>query len=298
MHLELHNDLAIDLATSEVVGDGILMVCDVGNPIVAVDIGDAEDVETVNAEPYTGMLQRRVAVGLADSKEAEADVCTLVGRSTELLVLQTAVGRTEGQTVGKGEFEGHLPAFGTGEVVGEMQIDAPALVGRHGYADAVDSLLSGHQTECEPRVCAWHEFAEELEIETEGVAVGDVLTVVDNLHVLHVIGNQVIHELVVGLGRETEGTVGHSELIVEGTDDMQRTLALDVVVQRDDGLSVAGRSVAQLLVERCLVVESSSQSERHVLITGGNDGQRDSRRHDGFLVEAPVGHAYAVVQRP
>ena len=44
---ELYEQSPVDLPAREIVGDGILMVGNVSNPIVGVDIADAEDVETV-----------------------------------------------------------------------------------------------------------------------------------------------------------------------------------------------------------------------------------------------------------
>ena len=55
--LKLYQHFCVDLASCQVVGHGILVVCDVGHPVVAVDIGDAEDVQAVNTYPDARMLQ-------------------------------------------------------------------------------------------------------------------------------------------------------------------------------------------------------------------------------------------------
>ena len=128
------------------------------------------------------------------------------------------------------------------------------------------------------------------------MSAGLVLAIVDYLHVLHVIRHQIIHDLVIGLCRKAEGAVGHAEPVVEGTHDVDASLALDFLVQRDDGLSVDCRRVAQLLVERRLIIKPRSQTEGDVLVEGRDSCQRDARRHDGLLVVAPVGQTHTVVQ--
>ena len=78
---------------------------------------------------------------------------------------------------------------------------------------------------------------------------------------------------------------------------MDAALTLNLLIQRDDGLAVDGRRVAQFLIEWCLIVESCCQSEGHILVPRRYSGQRYAGRHDGLLVIAPVGHAHTVVQR-
>ena len=48
---KFHQDTGIYHAAREVVGDGVLVVRDVGYPVVAADVVEAEDVETVQPEP-------------------------------------------------------------------------------------------------------------------------------------------------------------------------------------------------------------------------------------------------------
>ena len=128
------------------------------------------------------------------------------------------------------------------------------------------------------------------------MSAGFVLAIIYYLHVLHVIRHQIVHDLVIGLCRKAEGSVCHAEPIVEGTHDVDASLALDLLVQRDDGLSVDCRRVAQFLVERCLVVKTCRQTKGDILVEGRDSRQRDTWRHDGLLVVAPVGQTHAVVQ--
>ena len=105
------------------------------------------------------------------------------------------------------------------------------------------------------------------------MALAEVLAVVGQLHVLHVVGYELVQCLVVGLGCEAERAVQHIEAVVHGCHEVDAALALDFVVERHDGLAVDGRRVAHLLEERCLVVESCGEAERHVLVEGRRDGQ-------------------------
>ena len=49
--LELHDKSAVDLAASQIVGDGPLAIGNISDPVVAVDIADTEKVEAVDAKP-------------------------------------------------------------------------------------------------------------------------------------------------------------------------------------------------------------------------------------------------------
>ena len=49
--LELDGNATIDLASREIVGHSILLARDVRDPIVAVDIVDAKEVEAVQSQP-------------------------------------------------------------------------------------------------------------------------------------------------------------------------------------------------------------------------------------------------------
>ena len=120
-----------------------MLVGHVGYPIIGIDVGDAKDVQSVYAQPDA-------LVFLLISQIAHANVSTLVGWCAELLILQSSVGCSEGQSVSIGQSECHLPAFSTWEVVGEVQVDAPSLVGRHWNTYPVDFLTCRHDAEGEP----------------------------------------------------------------------------------------------------------------------------------------------------
>ena len=50
--LQLYYDFPVYLASSEIVGNCPLAVAHVGDPIVAVHVGDAEEVQAVLAKPH------------------------------------------------------------------------------------------------------------------------------------------------------------------------------------------------------------------------------------------------------
>ena len=52
LELERGREADVELAAGEVVGDGILDVVDVGDPVVAAHVGDVHEVEHVESEPY------------------------------------------------------------------------------------------------------------------------------------------------------------------------------------------------------------------------------------------------------
>ena len=96
--LILYCDSTIDLPTCKVIGDSPLSVCYVSYPIVAVHVGYAEQVQTVNTDPYVFDVS-----AFLKCPETHSDVCTLVCRCTELLLFQSTVWWSERQSVGKSQ---------------------------------------------------------------------------------------------------------------------------------------------------------------------------------------------------
>ena len=128
------------------------------------------------------------------------------------------------------------------------------------------------------------------------MSAGRVDAIVDDFHVLHIIGHQIRHCFVVGLCRESERAVGHTETIVESPNEMKGALALDVVVQCYDGLAIAGGGITHFFIERSLIVKSCAKAEYHILVKGRNSSNGDAWRHDGFFVVAPVRESQSIVQ--
>ena len=90
---ELNEEAGVELAAGEVVGDGVLLVGDVGHPEVGGDVVQPEDVEAVAAEPYVAQVLAEatgaVAVLIVEEAVAHADVGTTVSGGTEDHALQT-----------------------------------------------------------------------------------------------------------------------------------------------------------------------------------------------------------------
>ena len=179
----------------QVVGYGVLLVGHVRHPVVGADVGDVEQVEAVHAQPHVAQVADELplvaAVLVVQQAVAHADVHALVGRGAEGHPFQSRVGRAERQAVGHAGLECHLPARGAGEEVAEEEVQVVTLVRGLREAAPVHLLLRLHQAEADPRVRPFHELAEELEVDARGVARADVAAVVDDLHVVHVVGDEV-----------------------------------------------------------------------------------------------------------
>ena len=136
---ELKKYASVDLSSCKIVGYGVLLVGDIGYPIVGVDVVDAEQVEPVETEPDVLEGQFLVALLVVDETIGHTDIHTFVGRSPEGVGLKFLVRRRERQAVGIGQLERHLPTGGSREIVGEEQVDGIFLVG--GQRDALTAEL-------------------------------------------------------------------------------------------------------------------------------------------------------------
>ena len=141
MHLlEFYCDLSVDEPARQVVGYSPLTTADICYPIVAVHVGDAEQIKAVETEPdATDTLL------ILECSITHADIGPFVGWRPELLCLESTVRSTERQSVGIGQSEGHAPTVCTREIVGEMHIYRPSLVCGQGDARSVESLACVHQ---------------------------------------------------------------------------------------------------------------------------------------------------------
>ena len=184
--LEAGAQAHVELAAGQVVGDGVLGVVDVGDPVVAAHVGDVHQVEAVQTEPDFLEVAEQTAGGavvLADELVTQAHIHTLVGGLAHVGVGTRQVGRRGGQTVADDAFEAELQARDAGEVVGEEQGNAVALVGGAGHLDAVQVLLRLHQRETEPGVGALDELSEQFHVNAGDIALGGVDAAIDELEV-------------------------------------------------------------------------------------------------------------------
>ena len=237
----------------------------------------------------------QVAVFVVQGAEVHTDVHTLVGRRTEGLSFESCMWRTERQSVGKGGTKVHLPTCGVGEVVGEEEVQVPALVGGLRNLFPIQRHLCLHYAKAYPTVGALHELSINLHVDTSHIALCDVLSVIDNLHIINVIGVDATLCLVIDFGGKAERSFGHSEPIFHSGKHLEGALRLDVLVQADDGVSFSRYRVTQFLVERTLIVETCCQTEGEVVVLLRNESHGDARREEPFAVPSPVGEACAVV---
>ena len=171
--LEAGGEADVELAAGEVVGDGVLDVVDVGDPVVAAHVGDVHEVEAVEAKPDFLEVTQESAVGavlLADELVTQADIDALVGGLTNIGVSTRQVGRRCGQTVAEHTLEAELESGNIGEVVSEEHGETVALVGGSRHLDAVEVLLGLHQRETDPGVGSLNKLSEQFHVHAGDVA--------------------------------------------------------------------------------------------------------------------------------
>ena len=296
--LHLYLDAGVYHAACQVVGDGVLVVRDVGYPVVAADVVEAEDVEAIDTEPDVAqeLAAAKMTVLVVDETIVHADVETAVGWGAEDVSLQSCMGRAEGQSASKACLEAQLPACGAREVVGEEEVDVVALVGGLRDGLSVQVHRGFHHAEAYPGVGAWDELAIELEVGANDVACCTVVAVIDDFQVVDVVGVEFPLSLVVGFGGELEGALGYLELVLHASHDLEGALRLDVAVELDGGVARYGDGVAQLLVEGALVVEAKGEAEGEVVVGRRHEAYAGAGTEEPFLVPAPVAEAQTVVE--
>ena len=76
----------------------------------------------------------------------------------------------KGKSVSIGQTQRHLPTLGTGEVVGEEEVERNALIGRQGNRLSVEFHAGIHQRERNPRVGSLDKLAVKLEVDAGSMA--------------------------------------------------------------------------------------------------------------------------------
>lgn len=95
------------MAAGKVVGHGVLYVVDVRYPVVGADVGDVEEVEAVESDPYAFEVAPKTgAFGLAlfwrgEEGVAQPDIHALICGSTEIAFVARGAGRGYWQAVGE-----------------------------------------------------------------------------------------------------------------------------------------------------------------------------------------------------
>ena len=86
---EINGQTDIELTACEIVGNGILDIVYIGDPVIGCDVGDVEQVEHIESEPYTleVTLESVAALTFLEWGEkcvGEADIHALVRRHAEV----------------------------------------------------------------------------------------------------------------------------------------------------------------------------------------------------------------------
>ena len=144
----------VDLTSCEVVGDGVLVLCDIGDPEVGVDVGDVENVEGVEPEPNVAEITTcaclDVVVFVVQQAIGKSEVETTVGGHAEELALTSHVRRSERQSSSIMTAQEAFPASSAREVVGEEDGGVEQMVGRTWHTHAADGFFGLHQANADP----------------------------------------------------------------------------------------------------------------------------------------------------
>ena len=167
-----------------------MLVGNVGNPVVRVDIVDAEEVEAVETQPDIADECLLLVILVVQGAEAHTDVGTFVGWSSVGHRVEATVWGSERQSVGVCQFERHLPTLRSREIICKEEVQRIALVAGHRYRLAIDLHLRVHHREGEPRVGAGYELSVEFQVESQGVAGALLAGIIDNLHIVYGVGHK------------------------------------------------------------------------------------------------------------
>ena len=128
------------------------------------------------------------------------------------------------------------------------------------------------------------------------MSVAQVVAIINHLHIVHAVRNKVAQCLIIQFARKLERTSRDVKPIVQTRNEMQRTLALYLFIERYARLAVDGRGVAQFLKERGLIIKACRKTQCKIGVEGWNDAQRHARTNDCFLIKVPMAHSDAVVK--
>ena len=101
--LELHP--CVHLSASQIIWYGILLIRYISNPVERVDVVDAEQVQTVDAEPDVAEYAFSLLPFVVKQPVAHTDVSPFVCRCPERVAFQFSVWSGERQSVGIGKFK-------------------------------------------------------------------------------------------------------------------------------------------------------------------------------------------------
>ena len=114
------------------------------------------------------------------------------------------------------------------------------------------------------------------------------MSVIDDAHIVYVVWVEVAQGFIIDFRGEFERTVHQFELVVAAEYEMDRPLRFDVLVQRYGGGSVDRSRVAQFFIERCLIIETGSQTEGKVFVGFRDETYGHARAEQPLPVPVPV----------
>ena len=87
--LEFEDEAEVELATCQVIGDGILDVVDVCNPVITAYVGDVEEVENIKCqcdvlEMTPEVVRAHPVFLIAHKLITHPDIYTFISRSSEI----------------------------------------------------------------------------------------------------------------------------------------------------------------------------------------------------------------------
>ena len=86
-----------------------------------------------------------------------------------------------------------------------------------------------------------------------------------------------MQQLVIQFGSELKRPVINLKPVFQSSDEMDRLLTLNLIIQHGIGHAVDCRRITQLLVERSLIIQAGGETETEVLIKRRDDAQGDTR---------------------
>ena len=92
------------MPSRQIIWHRILMICNVGHPIITVHIRNVEDIESIHSQPDISERTTHACIDMAvfvlEQTVADADVHTAITCHTEHLFLTTGVGWAKGKSTG------------------------------------------------------------------------------------------------------------------------------------------------------------------------------------------------------
>ena len=138
------------MSSGEIVGYGILQVVDVGHPIAAAHVGNAQQGKHIHSDGYALKVTPKVVGthpfgGSPNELVLKSYIHTFVGRHTHPCYVACYLWRCHREAVGEHASQAEFKLGKSRKIVGNEEAYAVALVGGARHFHAVKRLLSFHQ---------------------------------------------------------------------------------------------------------------------------------------------------------